>query len=128
MVCYKELYGDDADGNRGVMVINYEVEADDVDDVVEALYDGFLEDSTTGTQTIMLYCAGAGEDVEVEVEIDDYIENLIEKADEDEDIKADEDLHLWFKNFKNEFNANKENLKALKIAKEEIKETIGGLK
>lgn len=107
MLCYKEMYGDDIDGNRGVVVINREVEADDADDIVEALYDGFLEDNTTGTQIIMLHCAVAGEDVEIEVEIDDYIENLIERADADEDIKDDEDLQEWLKELKKDIkNSN----------------------
>ncbi len=102
MLCYEEIYGDDIDGNRGVKQFVVEVEDSDADDIVEALYDGFLEDNTTGKQTILLYCARAGEDVEVEVDIDDYIENLIEKADADEDIKDDEDLQEWLKQLKQE--------------------------
>lgn len=102
MLCYEEIYGDDIDGNRGVKQFVVEVEASDEDDVVEALYDGFLEDETTGTKTILLYCARAGEDVEVEVDIDDYIEKLIEKADADEDVKNDEDLQEWLKQLKQE--------------------------
>ena len=100
MLCNKETYGDDIDGNRGVKQFIVEVEQSDLEDIVEALYEGFLEDNTTGTQTILLYCATAGEDIEVEVEIDDYIENLIEKADEDEDIKDDECLQYWLKKLK----------------------------
>ena len=102
MLCYEEIYGDDIDGNRGVKQFVVEVEDSDADDIVEALYDGFLEDETTGTKTILLYCARAGEDVEVEVDIDDYVESLIEKADADEDIKDDEDLQVWLKQLKQE--------------------------
>ena len=104
MLCYEEIYGDDIDGNRGVKQFVVEVEDSDTDDIIEALYDGFLEDETTGTKTILLYCARAGEDVEVEVDIDDYIEKLIEKADADDGIKDDEDLQEWLKELKDEKN------------------------
>ncbi len=33
MHCYKELYGADYDGNRGVRIINAELTADDEDDI-----------------------------------------------------------------------------------------------
>ena len=102
MLCYEEIYGQDADGNRGIKQFVVEIEDSDTDNVVEALYDRFLEGETTGTKTILLYCARAGEEIEVEVNIDDYIENLIEKADADADIKDDEDLQEWLKQLKQE--------------------------
>ena len=104
MLCYEENYGADADGNRGEKQFVVEVEQSDCDDIVEELYELFLEDETTGTKTIMLYCARVGEDVDVEVEIDDYIAELIERADADEDIKDDKDLQEWLKELKEEQN------------------------
>lgn len=99
MLCYKELYGCDADGNRGMWTINYEIEADDKDEVCEKLYDLFI-DGETGTQCIMMYCHITGEDISVEVEIEDCFNELIAMADADEDIKDDEDLQEWLKELK----------------------------
>lgn len=99
MLCYKEIYGQDADNNRGMAVINYEIEADDKDEVVEKLYDLFI-DGEAGEQCILMYCHLTGEDVSVEVDIDEYIEDLIKMADADEDIKDDEDLQEWLKELK----------------------------
>lgn len=99
MLCYKEMYGCDADGNRGMATINYEIEADDCDEVCEKLYEQFLE-GATGTQCILMYCHITGEDIEVEVEIEDYLDELIAMADADEDIKDDEDLQEWLKELK----------------------------
>lgn len=101
MVCCREIYGQDADNNRGMEVINYEIEADDKDEVCEKLYDLFL-DGETGTQCIMMYCHITGEDISVEVEIEDYLDELIAMADADEDIKDDEDLQEWLKELKKE--------------------------
>jgi len=108
MLCYKELYGDDADGNRGMQMVSYEIEEDDKDDIVEQLYDVFLEGETTGTQVILLYCHILGEDIEVEVGIDDYIEDLITKAEADADTKDDEDLQEWIENLKLDLIIEKE--------------------
>lgn len=99
MLCYKELYGCDADGNRGVYTINYEITDEDNDEVCEKLYDLFLEDAS-GTQCILMYCHITGEDIEVEVELEDYLDELIAMADADEDIKDDEDLQEWLKELK----------------------------
>jgi hypothetical protein len=99
MLCYKEIYGDDADGNRGMAVINYEITDDDKDEVCEKLYDLFI-DGETGEQCILMYCHLTGEDVSVEVDIDEYIDELIKVADKDEDIKDDEDLQEWLKELK----------------------------
>lgn len=101
MLYYKELYECDADENGGVITINYEIEEEDKDEVCEKLYDLFLN-GETGTQCIMMYCHITGEDMEVVVEIEDYLDELIAMADADEDIKDDEDLQEWLKQLKQE--------------------------
>lgn len=102
MLCYEEIYGDDADGNRGVMQYVVEIEDSDADDIIEALYEDFIDGAKAGAKTIRLYCAKAGEDVDVEVDIEDYITELIARADADEDIKGDADLQEWLKGLKQE--------------------------
>ena len=40
------------------------------------------------------------EDIELEVEIEDYLAELVKKAREDESLKEDEEIQEWLKTFK----------------------------
>ena len=89
MICYEEIYGDDIDGNRGIKQLVVEIEPSDSEDVVEALYELFL-DGKTGTQTIQLYCSIEDEYIDVEVEIEEYHDELIAFARADKDLSGRE--------------------------------------
>lgn len=109
MKCFKNIYGADADNNRGMQVIDYEIESTDNDEICEKLYDRFISGEDTGKHNIFMYCHITDEEIEVEVDIEDYIDNLIKMAQNDDDLKEDDELQDW--------------LKWLKI---EVKEKING--
>ena len=71
MLCYKELYGQDIDGNRGTLLINAEITEDDTDDIVAQLkmmyYPG------VDNYTITLYCHQYDTEHEFEVDINEYL-------------------------------------------------------
>jgi hypothetical protein len=98
MKTWQENYGADIDGNRGVPAIFYELEAGDKDKIIEKLYE--IQGNTTGMQVIEMYCYLVDEDIEIEVNVEDYIDGLIIKADADEEIKDNEDLQQWLKELK----------------------------
>ncbi len=93
----EEVYGADADNNRGVASISYEIETSDNDEIIYKLYDLFLDGTTTGEHNIFMYCYLIDDDIEITVNIENYIDGLIEKAKEDENIKDDEELQEWIK-------------------------------
>ena len=95
MKFYNEVYGADADNNRGVASISYEIETSDNDEIIDKLYDLFLDGTTTGEHNIFMYCYLIDDDIEIVVNIENYIDGLIEKAKEDEGIKDDEELQEW---------------------------------
>ena len=94
MKTYNELYGADADGNRGVWVKGYNIEDSDSTIIVEQLYEDFVNGTETGIRTIFLVDKITEEDIELEVEIEDYLAELVKKAREDEEIQE------WLKTFK----------------------------
>ena len=81
MRVWQELYGDDADGNRGVMVDMYEVEDGDKEEVVELLYPYFAEEKITQGLISLTF-----QDIDIEIEISDYTVELIVRIQEDDDI------------------------------------------
>ena len=100
MKTYNELYGADADGNRGIWVKGYDIEDSDTADIVEQLYEDFVNGSEYGSKTIFLIDDKTEEDIELEVEIEDYLAELVKKAREDESLKEDEEIQEWLKTFK----------------------------
>lgn|SRR5574343_2975 len=100
MKCFKNTYGADADNNRGMQVIDYEIESTDKDEICEKLYDLFISGETKGKHNIFMYCYIKDEDVEIEVDIEDYIEDLIQLAENDDDLKEDDELQEWLKELK----------------------------
>jgi hypothetical protein len=78
MTCEKELYGADADGNRGQWIWEYEIEKSDRDEIVDQIHtfieqNEIEEDDMPSTCKILLSCDRTGEEVEFEVEISDYL-------------------------------------------------------
>jgi len=83
MICWKEdNYGADADGNRGITIYNYDLEdtEDERDEISELLFDSFIDGRVSGKITIYMYCCILKDDIEVEVRIEDYTEELLTKA------------------------------------------------
>jgi len=71
MLCYQELYGQDADGYRGTLLTNAEITSDDTDDIkaqLEMMYHPGQE-----LYTISLYCHQYDTEHEFEVSINDYL-------------------------------------------------------
>lgn len=86
-----DTYGEDADGNRGQKVIDYDFEdtKEEREEIVEALYQRFIEQGLeVENADIEVYCNLIEENIEVSVEVENYIDDLIEKAKAD---KANED-------------------------------------
>lgn len=65
MRCYQEIYGDDIDGNRGILVWNCEIDEDDYDVICEQLLNRF--------EIITLINPYTEEEVEFEVNVADYL-------------------------------------------------------
>ena len=100
MKTYNELYVADADGNRGIWVKGHEIEDSVSTIIVEQLYEDFLNGAENGLRTIFLIDDITEEDIEIEVEIEDYLAELVKKAREDESLKEDEEIQEWLKTFK----------------------------
>lgn len=82
-------YGADADGNRGYTVYEAELEPSDYDDVVDALYEHFLDGYSSGNFTIEL------DGFEFQVDLEDYLDGLFEKSSVDPKVLNDPELLQW---------------------------------
>ena len=85
MRVWRELYGDNADGNMGVMVDMYEVEDSDKEEIIELLYPYYAEQNIIKGLITITY-----EELDIEVEISDYEEELLEKyfcENNEDDVK-----------------------------------------
>ena len=100
MKFYSEIYGADADNKRGIVSINYEIEESDKSEICEKLYDRFISCENAGKHNVFMYCHIKDEEIEVEVNIEDYIEDLIKMAENDDDLKEDDELQEWLKELK----------------------------
>lgn len=105
MRCYYENYGEDIDGNRGQLILNCEITDEDTEIIVDELYDLFLC-GEEGEQEIYLYCHKTDDLEPVLVDIEDYLEELIEKAESDEDIKEDCELQEYIQEVKLQLLSN----------------------
>ena len=95
-------YGEDADNNRGVKVWEYEFEHTKAerDEIAESAYLYFQDGITSGKETIILINPHNEEEMEIEIEIEDYIDLLVEKAENDEDMKSDLYIQMIIKKHK----------------------------
>ena len=86
MKTWRENYGTDADGNRGVMVDMYELEHtdDEVAEIVEIIYEDFLQGEVKGTKEIEL------DGINVEIYMEDYKDEIVEKVVKDIDLDYEE--------------------------------------
>ena len=99
-------YSADLDGNRGYDLVDFDITEEDKEEILEELYPLFLEgeDGSTGEIEIYLYCPFTEENVGVMIDINDYIEDLLQMASEDEDIKEDEDIQEYLQEVKENLN------------------------
>lgn len=108
MKFYKEICGDDIDGNRGTSIINYEIEKSDTDEIVDKLYDRFKEGWSQGETIIEFYCPLIDDDIQIEVNIDDYLKELIAKAEQDDDYLKDDDFTEYVRELRQELENAKQ--------------------
>lgn len=75
MICYQETYGEDADGNRGILVWNYELEPDDKDHIEEYVINNYLEyfDGASPNITIPFINPFTEEKVDLEVDLEEWL-------------------------------------------------------
>lgn len=71
MNCYQEIYGSDADGNRGQLITNCEIDSDDTEDIKAQLE--MMHYPGTELYTISLYSHQFDTEHEFEVNINDYL-------------------------------------------------------
>lgn len=71
MNCYKEPYGADADGNRGIIITNAEITEDDTEEIIAQLID--MYEYGQEFYTIFLYCDRFDTEHEFTVSIYDYL-------------------------------------------------------
>ena len=79
MRCYKELYGADADGNRGQWIYECELEPSDSDEIVRQIED-YLKDNGINHKDdypdgieVTLFNPYTDDDVQFTVDIKDYL-------------------------------------------------------
>lgn len=69
-----ENYGEDIDGNRGILMVSYELDEDDAPEIEKQLRD-YLEESGEHPEppfTVYLIDPITDEDVEMEIDPEDY--------------------------------------------------------
>ena len=73
MKVYKELYGSDADNNRGRMITEYEIDDDDFETICDQILDSYPDGDAPDSMTITLICPYSEEDIEFEINPKDYL-------------------------------------------------------
>lgn len=73
MKVYKELYGADIDGNRGIMITEYEIEDSDFDTICDQILDKYPDGDVPDSMTIYLPCPYSDEEVGIEINPKDYL-------------------------------------------------------
>jgi hypothetical protein len=68
MKCYKELYGADADGNRGQWITEYELEPSDELSIIEQILDAY-PDADDRPISMVVEIDG----IEFEIDVGDYL-------------------------------------------------------
>lgn len=90
-------YGSDIDGNRGISQVVYDFEDTEEErkEIAQKLYDYFLCGEYQGSKIIEMWCPIICDDIEVEVEIEDYSTELITMALCDKDAMEDEEFKSY---------------------------------
>lgn len=82
MICYQELYGCDADGNRGQVITWADLEPSDDDDIREEIINQYEPGKVD--YTVTLYCHQYDTEHEFEVSVFDYFTKYeLEELDND---------------------------------------------
>lgn len=92
MAFKKTMYGEDLDGNRGFEIIEYDDSDLETEEVLDKLYDYFINGEYLGTKTISIYVDILDDYINVDVNIQDYLKTLIERAENDQEFKDDVDI------------------------------------
>lgn len=82
MEVWQELYGADADGNRGQLTTFAELDESDTEDIIENIYGYFVDGKTSGVVEIEI------DGFTFDIDIEDYIDELIERAGTDKDVEV----------------------------------------
>lgn len=92
-------HGADADGFRGEEAVIYEFENTEAErkQITEQLYDRFIEQCLGDKAEISFYCDLIGDDMEIIINTEDYIDDLIAMAKADEELRDDEDTKEWLR-------------------------------
>lgn len=96
MKTYKEIYGSDIDGNRRQSAVFNEIDSFDTEYICNELYEDFLDGYVEG-KTIIILTDDNDNEIEFEVNREDYFKELKEMALNDENIKDDIELQEWLK-------------------------------
>jgi len=94
MFYIEENYGADTDNRRGVNLIGFDATEDDKEEILEKLYPLFLEEEENEVM-IPMYCFITEEDIEIEVDMNEYKQELLQRALVDEDIKDDDFIQKY---------------------------------
>ena len=89
-----EYYGVRRDFPYDRKVLIYEIEPEDREEIVEALYEVLIDFGLARNETIRLYCPLTDEDVEVEVDVLDYIDDLKRMVDADDGLDDEIKIEL----------------------------------
>jgi len=94
MFYIEENYAADMDNMRGVNFINFDATEDDKEEILEKLYPLFLEEEENEVM-IPMYCFITEEDIEIEVDMNEYKQELLQRALVDEEFKDDEFIQKY---------------------------------
>lgn len=77
MIVYEEIYGADIDGNRGQLILEYEIEDSDYeyihDQIIAQLSELDKEDEVPDEMEITLICPYTDDDIQFIVAVKDYL-------------------------------------------------------
>ena len=78
MNCYKEDYGSDADGNRGINTINCDIEESDRYEIRKQILLEYKDSRRlSDTSIVWLYCHICEDEVPISVNVDKYLKSLL---------------------------------------------------
>ena len=91
MKIWKDAYGDDADGNRGVMETFYDFEdtEEEREQIAELLYEDFLQGKVYGYTEIEW-----NDELIIDVCIEEYHTELLELLNEDSELDIKEKIEI----------------------------------
>ena len=88
MIINKEMYGDTIDGTLGVETFVIELDDSDTEAILEQIYP-YFRDMQVKEVEVSLNCPAFDDKVDIDVDMDEYLDLLIEQAKLDEDYMFD---------------------------------------